>query len=355
MGNTPSEIMERMKKRLSLPASTMEGSFTADNIQAVANELGKIYSEDYDRLISRSHITTAVGEDLDVAAKENHGMVRNSATYEQVNLLFTGTPGTVIDENMGAYVDDIIFMVAGNYEISDTGSVLATAICTESGSGYQVSAGVVINLLDPYEGITSVINPDPSSGGYDRETDDDFRSRILENEADTPGYGNIAWYRATAKEVTGVEKAKVFDVARGKGTVDVVIIASGNQAASQVLVQRVADHIEDLRLAGVDVLVESGVPFSVAASAAVYLDPSVSLASVTAEFKGRLMEYLDSIEFVYEKVKSRVSLAKVSELLLGCSGVTDIENLQLNGSAASIELEERCFPVAEEPGLTLAE
>lgn len=354
MGNTPKEIRDRIANRLIYSASKMEGSFTADNVQAVANELGRIYSEDYDRLIARSHITTATGEDLDIAAKENHGMVRLEASHEEVNLLVTGIVGTVIDESVEAMSDDIVFRVSGTYVIGEAGTVMVTAICTEPGSGNHVGVGTVTTLLDDYPGIESVTNLEESSGGYDLEMDEEFRNRILEKEKDVPGYGNIAWYRSTAKEVNGVEKVKVFDVARGKGTVDVVIIAEGNTAASKILVQRTADHIEEKRIAGVDVLVEAGEPYEVSVSAAVWLNLGYSVASITTEFRNKVEEYLAGLEFETESVKSRVSYAKVSELLLSCMGIMDIDNLMLNGSAVSIELASRSFPVLSGVVLNLA-
>lgn len=352
MGNTPAEIQLRIMSRLKYPASKLEGTFTADNVQALANELGRVYSEDYDRLIERSHVMTATGEDLDVAARENHGMERLEATYEEVNLLFSGVPGTVIDETVFAKADDIIFQVSGIYEISPDGTVLVTAKCTSPGSGNHVMENTVNTVIGNLDGITTVTNPERSSGGYDLETDEEFRERILSKERDVPGYGNIAWYRTAAKEVNGVEKAKVFDIARGLGTVDVVIIAEGNTEASKVLVQRVADHIKEERIAGVDVVVTAGTPFEVSISADIWIKSGYSIASITGDFRKRMEEYLASIEFETDIIKSRVSYAKVSELLIGCEGIQDIEHLTLNGQAVSIELESRSFPVLS--GLALA-
>lgn len=353
MGNTPTEIQKRIMSRLKYPASRLEGSFTADNVQALANELGRMYSEDYDRLLERSHVMTAAGEDLDVAARENHGMERLEATYEEVNLLFTGTPGTIIDESVTARADDIVFQVSGRYEIGTDRTVLVSARCTSPGAGYQVVEGTVNTIDGEHEGIESVTNPEKSSGGYDEEADHDFRERILKKERDMPGYGNIAWYRAAAKEVNGVEKAKVFDVARGLGTVDVVIIAEGNTEASRLLVQRVADHIESERIVGVDVLVEAGKPSRIAVTADIWLGSGYSVSSVTADFRQRMEGYLASVEF--EKGLIRVSYAKALELLMGCEGVQDAEHLMLNGQSVSVELEARNFPILSDVSLTVME
>lgn len=343
--NDKDEILKRMRSRLTLAASCMEGSFSGDNLQAVASEIARIHSEDYEMLLERAHIMTATGEDLDEAARENHGMLRNAATYEEVNLLFTGLPDTAIDRTMGAYADDIIFMVSGEYVIPASGSILVNAVCTEKGAGHSVPAGVLTNLLSKYSGVTSVTNPEPSFGGYDQESDENFRTRIIEKEKDIPGYGNTAWYRSTALEVTGVEKAKAIDLARGKGTVDVVIIASGSSEASSGMIQRVADHINAERIIGADVLVKSGTAVAVNCAANVYISANKTISSVEDAFKKQLARYLTEMDFSDAKTSSRVSYAKISQLLIETDGVIDIDDLQLNGTSASVALSPVQFPV----------
>lgn len=353
MGNTVNEIYDRMVNRLTNPASTMPGSFTADNLLAVANEIGRIYSTGYDRLIARSHVRTAVGDDLDVAAKENHGMDRNSATNEEVNLTITGIPGTVINETMGAKFEEDIFMVTGTYAVGITGEVQVTAKCTQAGTGHMVPANAEWEFLDDYEGLEDVKNEAASSGGYDAETDEEFRQRIDERESEIVGYGNIAWFRATAREVTGVEKAKVFDIARGLGTVDIVIIAQGNTEATSILVKRVAEHIESKRIPGADVLVESGTALEIFVSASVYVSDGYSASSVKLEFTKKLQAYLEEMDFIDTAASARVSYAKILDLLINCQGVQDIGTLLLNGKPESVVLEKRSFPIAADPEIEL--
>lgn len=343
--NDRDEILKRMQSRLTLAASCMEGSFSGDNLQAVASEIARIQSEDYETLIERSHVMTARGEDLDEAARENHGMQRNTATYEEVNLLFTGLPYTNINRTIGVYADDITFMVSGESVIPASGSILVNAVCTEKGSGHSVPAGVLTNLLSKYPGVTSVTNPEPSFGGYDQESDENFRTRIIEKEKDIPGYGNTAWYRSTALEITGVEKAKAIDLARGKGTVDVIIIASGSSEASSGMIQRVTDHINAERIIGADVLVKSGAAIAVNCAANVYISANTTISFFEEAFKRQLNKYLTEMDFSDAKTSSRVSYAKISQLLIETEGVIDIADLQLNQTNTSIALSPMQFPV----------
>lgn len=355
MGNTAKEIYERMTNDLKNPASKIAGSFTADNLLAVANEIARIYSMEYDRLLLRAHVRTAAGEDLDVAARENHGMVRNPATNEEVNLTVTGQPGTAIDDEMRVRSGDVVYQIMGNYVVGDTGSVQVSARCINAGSGYGIPAGAEWEFAEIYDGLESISNEEASSGGYDAESDEDFKARIEAEENEIKGYGNIAWYRAAALEVTGVAKAKVFDIPRGLGTVDVVIIAKGNSKASDILVQRVWEHIEAERVPGADVLVQSGSGLEIQVSANVYLAADRSVSSVTAEFKQNLMGYLEGMDFKESGTHARVSHAKIIDILMGCQGVTDVEDLLINGEEKSLVLENRSFPIAGDPVLTLKE
>lgn len=351
MGDTTKEIYDRMASDLVYPASKMPGSFTADNLLAVANEMARILSEKYELLMDRAHISTATGIDLDTAARDNHGMLRKEASYEEVNLVITGVPGTVIDSSVSVEVDDTSFVITGNYVIGDDGKVEATARCTEIGAGHTVAAGSISKFTDSYTGLDTVTNPEASSGGYDKESDSDFVERIHESEQEVVGYGNIAWYRKTAREVAGVSKAKVFDLARGKGTVDVVIIADGNKEAGSVLVKRVFDHIEEGRVPGADVQVSSGTSKDIQVSAKVYLNSGYSISAVKEDFLKKFQEFINDLDFSDASVANRVSYAKVSDLLVNCEGVLDIDELLLNGQNTSIDLGGREFPVAVSPTL----
>ncbi|MCI8766139.1 MAG: hypothetical protein HFG58_16635 [Lachnospiraceae bacterium] len=355
MGNTSKEIYERMEGRLKFPASKLPGSFSADNLLAVANELARIYSVEYDRLLSRAHVRTAYGEDLDVAAKENHGMTRNPATAEEVNLTVIGQPGAAVNEGIKIRTGELVYQVTGNGTIGESGSVMVSARCVNVGAGYGVSAGTQWEFVQSYDGLEGAVNEEASSGGYDAETDEEFKKRIEMEESEVKGYGNIAWYRAAAMEVTGVAKAKVFDIPRGLGTVDVVVVAKGNQEATGILIQRVAEYIEAERVPGADVQVQSGISFPVQVSASIYLSSDISLSSVKAEFSKHFRDYLEGMDFRDVGINARVSHAKMVDILMGCQGVLDVEDLLLNGEEKSLVLEKRSFPTASDIVLTQKE
>lgn len=54
-------------------------------------------------------------------------------------------------------------------------------------------------------------------------------------------------------------------------------------------------------------------------------------------------------------INARVSHAKMVDILMGCQGVLDVEDLLLNGEEKSLVLEKRSFPTASDIVLTQKE
>ena len=49
-------ILNRMKSRITTEADRREGTWTADNLQAVANELARVYAEDIEDILPQLSI-----------------------------------------------------------------------------------------------------------------------------------------------------------------------------------------------------------------------------------------------------------------------------------------------------------
>ena len=63
-------ILNRMKSRITTEADRREGTWTADNLQAVANELARVYAEDIEDILPQAFVATAVGKNLDSACSD---------------------------------------------------------------------------------------------------------------------------------------------------------------------------------------------------------------------------------------------------------------------------------------------
>lgn len=343
--NTFIAILNRMKDRIETEADKREGTWTADNLQAVANELARIYSQDIENILPQAFVVTATGSNLDAACSD-YGIERREATCAEVKLEVTGQPGDYT--GVEAYAGDIVFLL-DDFIIPTEGTVQVHAVAAQAGESGNVAAGSLVEASDIR--ITAVTNPEEAQGGYDRESDEVLRERALEHIRTPAISGNIAHYIQWAREVPGVSKVKVFDLARGNGTVDVVLIADNNEPAPEILIEQVAEHIEEERPIGADVLVESAEAMEIKVSAKVLVQEGYTVPMVQAELMELLAAYCEETAFS----SYVISYLGIVSLLFDCPGVVDVTDYTINGQGQSLTLSARQFPVAATPEITVRE
>lgn len=339
-------ILNRMKDRLETEADKREGTWTADNLQAVANELARIYSQDIENILPQAFVATATGSNLDAACSDYGIEQRREATCAEVMLEVTGQPGDYT--GVEAYAGDIVFLL-DPFSIPSEGTVQVHAVAAQAGESGNVAAGSLVESSDRQ--ITEITNPEEAQGGYDRESDEVLRERALEYIRTPAISGNIAHYIQWAREVPGVSKVKVFDLARGNGTVDVVLIADNNEPAPEILIERVVEHIEEERPIGADVLVESAEAVEIKVSAKVLVQEGYTAPMVQAELMELLETYCEETAFS----SYVISYLGIVSLLFDCPGVVDVTDYTINGQGQSLTLLARQFPVAVTPEITVQE
>ncbi len=352
MSRSFKEVLDRMKSRIETEADRREGTWTADNLQAVANELARIYEEDIDTILPQAFVITARGRNLDSCCSD-YGITRREATAAEVVIQLQGEPGEYDWLQLSA--GDITFTVQEPFTIPQkesgegVGTVSVRAVCDQTGDIGNVAAGSIDKADDSR--ITKVTNLEAAEGGFDTESDDALRERTLEHIRTPANSGNIAHYRQWAKEVPGVSKVRIYDLARGPGTVDVVLIADGNEAAPQKLVEAVEEHIESVRPIGADVLVASGQAVGLNVTANVTVKAGYTSESIQNSFYPLLAAHCEAIAF-----QSRIiSYLGIVNVLFDCPGVIDVSGFTINGETKSLHLQDRQFPVAQMPAIAVYE
>lgn len=335
MSNTFFDILERMKESLDSEADKREGTWTADNLQAVSQELARIYSMDIDPVLDKAFVSKASGSYLDLACGD-YGVSRKPATYASVEIEVTGTPGKYGEIRCRS--GDLIYKVLP-FVIDESGKTIVEGTCIIAGKVGNVEAGT-INETD-ISGITKVYNSKAAAGGYDRESDTELRERTLEKIRRPVTGGNIAHYIQWAKEVPGVLAVKVFPLARGNGTVDVVILADDLLNISEELLQNVQKHIEENRPIGADVLISAAEKVTIAVTAVCIAAEGHTAAEIASVFQEALKKYFQDISLS----QRYVSYMKTVSLLFE-AGAQDVKECLLNGKEESILLEDRQYPAA---------
>lgn len=325
-------ILNNMLDKVTAPVSKEEGTLIYDALSPVANELAKHYIE-LDAFIRRAFVQTSHSGFLDLRGAE-YGLERKQPTKSTADVVFTGTDGTIIPEGfLVQTVDGKQFRTTRANTIA-SGIATTTVVAVEATAGYNIPAGTLIQIPIAMSGVTSVTNPAASSGGTGIETDDDFRTRILNTVRNPGSSGNINHYIQWAMEVDGVGAVKVIPLWNGNGTVKVAILDSNRLPAASDIVDDVRVHIEAERPIGATVTVVSGTLFNVNVSCDVMLEETASLAEVTQRIKKVIEDYFKEIAYK----QSFISYPKLSAIILAVDGVADHTGMTLNNVASNLTI-----------------
>jgi uncharacterized phage protein gp47/JayE len=334
------EIIRRINERLKIDANLMEGGFAQDIIGSISYELANITETELNRIADKAFVETAEGEDLDRVGAD-YGIERRQAAAAIVNLEITGDEFAVINQNVKAVYNNLVFTVQEYKKINSSGVATVRAKCETMGTIGNVPANTITEFLTDYAGLKTVNNPEPSYDGFNREEDEIYKQRIKDYLASDSANCNKEQYEAWAREVTGVLKAVVKGAEdMGAGNVGVFISAI-DATVSEDLKQAVYDYINERQFINATLIVDSLNYIDIEIVANVILKEGYSNIDVMDEFKIKLKDYLNSVEKV-------VSYFKISELLFDCAGVEDVTDYTLNGKADSVTLQETDFAVVGE-------
>lgn len=319
-----------MNARLKLQENKTEGTFGQDIIGAVGYEFSAVQETQIDTLLNRAFATTATGDDLDLCGADV-GLDRKQATYATVPVRVEGYPNQMVGTDVKITFSNLVFTCTENKNIPEEGFVDVTFKCDSPGVDGNVDEGTVFDFVGSYYGLTSAVATGDGAGGTDKESDDDYRERILFKIRSEASSGNKAHYQLWAESVDGVGKAIILPLWNGNGTVKVLISTPDKTDPTEELLQRVSDYIEDNAPIGATVTVASVDYVDIDITADCVIDESGSTTTVKAEFSEYLKNYLDTADLT-------VSYLRMSDLLFNCKGVEDITNYTMNGGKVSINL-----------------
>ena len=326
------DILQEMINSSKAKTGLFEGTFQYDALASNSIEFAKVEVE-LEELNKVAFADTSHGEYLTMIAKQ-YGVIRKEATKAIGVLTVKGT-GTIYAGATFATESGIQFVATENMDIKESGQINIEA----------VTAGVIGNVDDEtinvismsIPGINSVINSEPTMGGYDEETDAELLDRYLFKVRNPATSGNKNNYELWAREIEGVGGARCIPLWNGNGTVKVVIIDANLNVADETLLNKVRTYLEEEKPIGADLTVVSATAVNIKVAANVY-------GSVNEdEFKEKIDTYFKEIGFN----RGYVSIAHIGKTLLECSGVIDYYNLTLNGEAKNISLTEEQLPILD--------
>lgn len=225
---------------------------------ALSFVFGEVWYDAY-QLNRGAHIQTAQGTDLDTEAGRE-GIIRRGATKSSVVLLFNGPAGTVIpagtlvksEKSAVQYQTKSDITLGKNLAIPRPlfSNILGDAVIAESieaGTSTRVGAKELTSLVNPITGVT-VTNLVPSVGGYDAETDEELRQRIIDTYKQL-NQGTRAFYEGLARSVDTTVLKVLPQYNYNNGGVDIYLLKNSLGVYSEVELQTIADAIYPLQRA----------------------------------------------------------------------------------------------------------
>jgi uncharacterized phage protein gp47/JayE len=335
MSNFPSQHKDDIQQRMTAEyekisdKSAIEGSFSRDLINANSVEFQNAYAE-MDLISQAAFSATSWGDYLTMKAAE-YGIDRKTATKAIAEVTVHGNKNTVIPAgSLFQTTDAVQFKTDSQTTTDDNGDANISVTAVETGKTGNVLANTITKIPMSISGISTVTNVAAAHDGYDEETDDELMERYMLKVRTPATSGNTYHYKQWALSIDGVGAVKIIPLWAGPGTVKVIITDSNHHTASSDLIKAVADYIETVRPIGATVTVVSPAPLAI---------------NIKADVTGtiNMVVIKDAINTYFSKATDTISLVYIGKLLLD-SGLTDYENLTINGDTKAIKLTDEQLP-----------
>lgn len=326
-----SNISDEYRKRQGYP--------TWDITRGFAFGVKSVWDLAYD-ISKKIDVENLSGSELDLFISERTGLDRKQATKSKGEITIVQGNGAILKGDLFATEEGIQFVATESKEVHAGDKVAIESVV--GGSIMNVGANEITEMPVTLQGISKVTNEAPLTGGYDKETDNDYRERYY-TKLRTPVNGvNANQYVIWAESIDGVGKARCVPIWNGINTVKVVVIGNDFKPASEDLVARVQNYIDPNKNGdGAGVATIGAVTTVVSATSKSVnitihgLKVSGALEETKTAIKTNLDRYIKTTAFSTDYI----SLAKIGLVVVETTNVEDYTEIKLNGGHASLTLE----------------
>lgn len=337
MSNRGDNIRDRIDNKY----EKTEGYLLYELTEAIGQEMDEC-DENIAETESKLDVDNLTGGELTKFVFQRKGIARKAATYATGTVTVQGN-GTINAGELFETTNGVQFAADADTEVQDTAEIAVTA--KEAGNVGNVGAESITQMPVTIVGISSCTNIDPTSGGYDAETDDTLRERYYIAIQTPATSGNKVAYKNWALSATGVGDAQVYPLGHGDNTVDVVIIDSTLKPASAELVAEVQEYIDPssegkgngMAPIGAKCYVSSASATNINLSGKVTIKSGSTSSAIEEKIKDTIEEYLREIAFTGKAV----SYAQISSRITDVTDVLDVENLKVNEGTSNITIQDR--------------
>ena len=289
---------------------------------------------------NKQSVRNLSGSDLEKVIEERTGLTRKTGVKAVGRVKIVSGQGTVLKTDLFATENDIYFQSLEAKDVTAGDYVLVE--CTEGGLVGNVSTGTITVVPKTITGISQITNDEPTTGGYDTETDKSLLERYFDRLRNPVNGVNTNQYIAWANSVAGVGGARCIPIWNGKNTVKVIIIGNDYKPASDNVVKLVQDYIDPNKNGDGSGVATIGAVTTVVSAKTTPIKVTIKgvkfsgdVNTLKAEIKDTIDRYIRQSAFNTDYV----SIAKIGALIIDIDGVTDFKELKLNDAHDSISIE----------------
>lgn len=289
---------------------------------------------------NKQSVRNLSGLDLEKVIEERTGLTRKTGVKAVGRIKIVSGKGTVLKTDLFATENDIYFQSLEAKDVSAGDYVLVE--CTEGGLVGNVGTGTITVVPKTITGISQITNDEPTTGGYDTETDESLLERYFDRLRNPVNGVNCNQYITWANSVAGVGGARCIPIWNGKNTVKVIIIGNDYKPASENVVKLVQDYIDPNKNGDGSGVATIGAVTTVVSAKTTPIKVTIkgfkfsgNVNTLKAEIKDTIDRYIRQSAFNTDYV----SIAKIGALIIDIDGVTDFKELKLNDAHDSIQIE----------------
>lgn len=351
--NTAEEIHKRMMNSLPPDIDNMPGGFPYDFTMPAALEKDEFINYHLVRTLMIAFPQYAWDEWLDLHGQQVH-IIRHQPEKAYGYVQVTGTVGTLVAAgtifctpatDMGPAIE---FETVNEATIGNDGKVIIPVRAMESGTGSIVAANTVAIMAKPNKDLATVTNPEPITGGTERESNDDYYDRIAAEFDNSMTYlGNDTDYIRWAKQA-GAGDCIVIAAVEGPGTVKLVLVDGNGQPANEKLVQDVYNYIVAPDDRSSRLLPTACAKLVCAPATTIKIDYMITgiLYDNTTNIEQIKSDFTEVVKAAYTKAKSDGVLRynDVRPLIANIAGIMDFNEFFMDGDIKNIGLDSEEYP-----------
>lgn len=203
------EMQDKAKEAFGDAVNTSARSPLGIILRIYAWFLSSLWSTAED-IYNSGYIGTATGNNLDRLGPQV-GISRTLAQWATGEVTLTGTAGYTVEAGFRVATESgLIYQTMADVTLSEGGMGTVAIEAIESGTASNVAAGTVKVIVNPNPDVLTVINDDPVTGGREKETDAEFRSRFEQSTAGG-GAASVDALRSALLRLDNVRSAAIIE------------------------------------------------------------------------------------------------------------------------------------------------